>query len=209
MFSYIKGTVAFLQKFNKKIIVTLDISGIGIDIQIPTRIMPEIPEPGEEFKLFTHLQVREDAWQLFGFLSINERDLFAQLISVSGVGPQLGVALMSTLQPQEMVQAIVTGNYRILARTPGVGAKSAERICIELRKKLAEWHQESGLSGDSQISTGLSAVDQESVEFTLIALGYTGKEIEQAFSAISLSKPTDVEDWIRQSIGWISGNCQC
>jgi holliday junction DNA helicase RuvA len=157
-------------------------------------------------QVFTHLQVREDQMVLFGFASMAERDLFRQLVSVSGVGPQLAVALLDTLGLQDLVQAIVSSNTRLLSRTPGVGTKTAERIALELKAKLADWRLQSGLTTlpDAAPATTI----QEDVEMTLLALGYTTSEIMQALRAVgqntALSKNADAEDWIREAIAWLS-----
>jgi Holliday junction DNA helicase RuvA len=150
--------------------------------------------------------VREDQVTLFGFGSLAERDLFRQLITVNGVGPQVAMALLDTLGLAELVQAIVVGNTRALSRTPGVGNKTAERIALELKTKLAEWRQEAGLV---MAPVGGPAIAiQEDVEMTLLALGYTSSEIAKALQAVgkstTLSKNADAEEWIRQAIAWLS-----
>ena len=104
------------------------------------------PKSAKDAQIFTHLNVREDQVTLFGFSSSAERDLFRQLVSVSGIGPQLALALLDTLGLQDLVQAIVAGNTRLLSRTPGVGNKTAERIALELKTKLAEWRQQAGIA---------------------------------------------------------------
>lgn len=207
MIGYLKGTIAGIQKLSSsRVILTLDVNQVGYDLQIAPRLVPHLPAVGEPLQVFTHLQVREDQWTLFGFDSIAERDLFRQLVSVSGIGPQLALALLDKLGLQDLVQAIVSGNTRALSRTPGVGAKTAERIALELKTKLAEWRQQSGLS--SLPSAGPTAEIQEDVELTLLALGYTSDEIMQALQAVgqnsSLAKNAEPEAWIRQAIAWLS-----
>jgi holliday junction DNA helicase RuvA len=128
------------------------------------------------------------------------------LISVSGIGPQMGMALLDGLDLQELVQAIVAGNTRLLSRTPGVGAKTAERIALELKSKLAEWREQSGLS--LQPAAGPVASVREDVEMTLLALGFSDSEIVKAMNAVgqnsTLAKNGDAEEWIRQAIAWLS-----
>lgn len=207
MIGYLKGIVAGVQKPTPtRIILSLEVNQVGYDLQIPSRLIQQLPSEGEILQIYTHLQVREDQWVLFGFGSAAERDLFRQLVSVSGVGPQLGVALLDTLGFQDLVQAIVTSNSRVLAKTPGVGAKTAERIALELRTKLAEWRQQAGLiSAPSALPT---PEIQEDVEITLLALGYTNTEVTQALQAVgqntSLAKNADPEAWIREAIAWLS-----
>ncbi len=207
MISYLKGAIASIQKPSAgRVIVTIEVNQIGYDLQVVPRLLQELPALGDLVQVFTHMQVKEDQTVLYGFGSTAERDLFRQLISVSGVGPQLALALLDALGLQELVQAIVTSNTRMLSRTPGVGTKTAERLALELKTKLAEWRMQSGLTSlpDSAPTTNI----QEDVEMTLLALGYTNGEIMQALRVVgqetALAKNADAEAWIRQAIAWLS-----
>ena len=206
MIGYLKGTVASIQKTNSRVVLTLEVNQVGYDLQIVPRLLQGLPAIGEDTQVFTHLYLREDQVVLFGFGSAAERDLFRQLVSVSGIGPQLALALLDTLGLQDLVQAIVIGNTRVLSRTPGVGAKTAERIALELKTKLAEWRQQAGVI--TAPSAGPAPTVQEDVEMTLLALGYSSSEIAQALQAVgqnsSLSKSGDAEGWIRDAIAWLS-----
>lgn len=207
MIGYLKGLVAGLQKLSgSRTLLILEVNQVGFTLQVPSRLASQLGSPEEEVQIFTHLQVREDQMVLFGFLSAAERDLFLQLVSVSGVGPQLALALIDTLGLSDLVQAIVSGNTRLLSRTPGVGAKTAERIALELKTKLAEWRNQSGLG--TLPTAGPVASIQEDVEMTLLALGYTSGEVIQALQAVgqnsALAKNDDSEAWIRGAIAWLS-----
>lgn len=206
MITFLKGTVVGLQRLNGKVMLYLDVSGVGYEIQIVPRLQSSLPEVGDSAQVFTHLQVREDQWTLFGFSSIVERDLFRQLISVSGIGAQSGMALLNSLETTDLVQAIVASNIRLLSQAPGIGQKTAERISLELRAKLAEWRESVGLL--TAPSAGPIATIQEDVEMTLLALGYSSREITQALEGVgqlkSLSKRADGEDWLREAISWLS-----
>jgi holliday junction DNA helicase RuvA len=208
MIGYMRGAVALLRaqdssrKSSPCYILTLDVRDIGYDLVITASAVKQLPPAGEAAQLFTHMQVREDQTVLFGFLSSAERDLFRQLISVSGVGAQMAMALLNTLGLQDLVKAIVTGNIRVLSLTPGVGTKTAERLALELKTKLADWRQQVG-----GIMPVISAV-QEDVEMTLLALGYTPSEIGEALRSVStsplLSQSQDVEAWLKAAITWLS-----
>lgn len=207
MISYLKGAVAGIQKLgSNRVILTLDVNQVGYDLQITTRLMQALPAIGESVQVFTHLQTREDQMVLFGFGSMAERDLFRQLISVSGIGPQLAMSLLDGLSLPELVQAIVSSNTRLLSQTPGVGPKTAERIALELKSKLAEWRSQSGLAAVPDAGPAMTI--REDVEMTLLALGYTSSEITQALRAVgqktALAKTADTEDWIREAITWLS-----
>ena len=207
MLSYLKGSVVGTQSINSnRVILVLDVNQVGYEIQVVSRLVSELPKDDELVQIFTHLNVREDNMSLFGFSSLAERDLFRQLIAVSGIGPQLAMALIDTFKLQDLVQAIVSSNTKLLSRTPGVGAKTAERISLELRSKLSEWRNKSGLTSipDAAPTIGI----QEDVEMTLLALQYTPTEITQALQAVgkntALSKTADTEEWSREAIAWLS-----
>jgi holliday junction DNA helicase RuvA len=206
MISYLKGTVANIAKGSNRVILTLEVNQIGYEIQILPRVTGQLPPSGEIAQIFTHQQVKEDQIVLYGFGSATERDLFRQLTSVSGVGAQLAIALLDTLGLQDLVQAIVGGNTRILAKTPGVGAKTAERLALELKSKLSEWRQHEGLT--TSVAAGVPAAIQEEVEMVLLAMGYTGAEVLQALQTLSqdsnLANKSNADDWIKEAITYLS-----
>jgi Holliday junction DNA helicase RuvA len=208
MIGYLRGAIASIRpsessrKSSTCSILTLDLQGVGYDVIITNNAIENLAPTGEEATIYTHLQVREDQMVLFGFLEAAERDLFRQLISVSGLGTQMAMALLNTLGLQDLVKAIVSNNTRVLSLTPGVGNKTAERISLELRSKLADWRQHAGV-----INPVVSVV-QEDLEMTLLALGYTAQEINAALRAIATSpdlvNSKDVEAWLKAAIGWLS-----
>jgi Holliday junction DNA helicase RuvA len=207
MIGYLKGHVIALQRSaSHRSTITLDVNQVGYDVMVPSRALQQVSVEGEMVLLYTHLQIREDQWNLFGFCSVAERDLFRQLISVSGIGPQLGLALLDMFSLQDLVQAIVSGNTKLLSKTPGVGAKTAERIALELKSKLTEWRDQSGIT--TVPLPGPIAEVQEDVELTLLALGYSQREVMDALKAVgqktALSKTGNAEDWIREAIAWLS-----
>jgi holliday junction DNA helicase RuvA len=209
MISYLKGkTIEIIKNTNNRIILILEVDRVGYEIQIPSRLARKLSTDNlETVQIFTHLQTKEEQQVLYGFDSAAERDLFRQLVSVSGIGMQLAIALIDTLGLEELVQAIVTGNIKTLSRTPGVGAKTAERIALELKTKLAQWRQLVGITVSTSAAIPSPAI-VEDVEMTLLALGYTNEEINQALSAVSqdnqMLKNPNVEEWIRNAIAWLS-----
>lgn len=203
MISYLKGTIAGVVKgSSNRIILTLEVNSCGYELQIPARLAQQLPATGEAAQVFTHLQIREEQPILYGFGEVSERDLFRQLLNVSGIGAQLAIALLDTLELPDLVQAIVTANTQLLIQTPGVGGKTAERICLELRNKLADWHHPT-----APLASGPPPAILEDVQLTLLALGYTASEVSQALQAVSqnvgLAKNANSEDWIRQAIAWL------
>lgn len=207
MISYLKGTVAAIEKnSSNRVTLILDVNQVGYELQIPLHLALELPTAGEIVQVFTHQQIREDQILLYGFSSLAERNLFRQLLSVSGVGARGAIALLDTLGITDLVQAIVSGNTRALAQAPGVGNKTAERIALELKNKLSEWRTAAGLTVPESAVPAQAIL--EDVEMTLLALGYSNAEVAQALTAVSqdsqLAKSKDPEDWIRQAISWLS-----
>jgi holliday junction DNA helicase RuvA len=206
MISYLKGIAIQIQTpANNRSILILEVNGIGYELQIPQRMILEVVL-NSELQVFAHQQVREDSMSLYGFSSAAERDLFRQLISVSGVGASLAIALLDKLGLADTVSAIVTSNIQRLSTAPGVGKKTAERLALELRSKLGQWRVASGLI-EALPLTSLNPTMQAEVEMTLLALGYSNDEIHHALQAISqdslMVKSPNVEDWLRLAIASI------
>jgi Holliday junction DNA helicase RuvA len=192
-------------------ILTLDVQGIGYDVQITAKQGSQLAINEANLQLFTHLQIRDDQMVLFGFATAPERDLFRQLITVSGVGPQVAMTLLNSLGLADLLKAIVTGNTRVLSMAPGVGQKTAERLSLELRSKLADWRgQQMGATGSSSIMNQgtLSAELQEELEMTLMALGYTSREVHQALEAMGqikvMTDAPELETWLKGAITWLA-----
>jgi holliday junction DNA helicase RuvA len=203
MIAYLKGTAIEIQTpTNNRTILVLEVNGIGYELQVPHRTIESIGL-NTEIQIFTHQQLREEQMSIYGFSSAAERDLFRQLISVSGVGASLAIALLDKLGLTDTVQAIVTSNIQRLSTAPGVGKKTAERLALELRSKLGQWRLASG-SIESPAATSLNQSMQAEVEMTLLALGYTNDEIRHALQAISqdslMVKSQNIEDWLRLAI---------
>ncbi|ARV62644.1 Holliday junction branch migration protein RuvA [Nostocales cyanobacterium HT-58-2] len=206
MISYLKGIVAGIQNNNgHRYTLTLEVNGMGYDLQVPARLAQQLPDSGCEVQIFTHYQIREEIPLLYGFGSPGERDVFRHLLSVSGVGAALAIALLDTLELPDLVQAIIAGNLQLLIQSPGVGKKTAERICLELKSKLVEWRKTAGFF----VATGGPAPGiLEEVQMTLLALGYTANEVSHALHVVSedigLPKDAYVEEWIKQAISHLS-----
>jgi Holliday junction DNA helicase RuvA len=203
MIAYLKGTAIEIQTpTNNRTMLILEVNGVGYELQVPHRTIESIV-PNAEVQIFTHQQLREEQMSIYGFSSAAERDLFRQLISVSGVGASLAIALLDKLGLADTVQAIVSSNIQRLSTAPGVGKKTAERLALELRSKLGQWRIASGLS-ESLPLTSLNQSMQAEVEMTLLALGYTNDEIRHALQAISqdslMVKSQNIEDWLRLAI---------
>src|SRR5947207_2161617 len=132
MIAHLAGTL--LEKQATSVIV--DVGGVGYEVTIPLSTFYELEEPGSRVQLRIYTHVREDALQLYGFKTLRERELFTRIISVSGIGPKLGITLLSGMSADEMISAIRQNNLARLTLIPGVGRKTAERLVVELRDKI-------------------------------------------------------------------------
>lgn len=156
MIGHLRGTL--LEKHPNHVLV--EAGGVGYEVQIPVSTFSALPDAGSEVRLRIHTHVREDAFSLFGFLSAGEKQLFEKLISVSGIGPKLGITVLSGLPTAELVTAIRENRLEQLVRIPGVGKKTAERMVLELRDKLDLFAAPSGREAKPAVST-FSGVEQD------------------------------------------------
>ncbi|UAJ74057.1 Holliday junction branch migration protein RuvA [Synechocystis sp. PCC 7339] len=209
MIQFLQGQVVTVTKnIQNRWFLILSVNGVGYELQVPHSLAQQwTPPPPEPQQVFTHLLVRQDQMTLFGFGRLAERDLFGQLMGVTGIGAQLAIALIETLGFEGLVQAVVTGNIKQLCQTPGVGKKGAERLALELKSKLSQWHKLQMRAGEIDSAPPQTAL-LEDLEMTLLALGYSQTEIQQAIAMVSqvpeVAQSDDPEIWIRQAIGWLS-----
>ena len=173
----------------------VDCQGVGYEIDVPMSTLYQLPEVNQKITLLTHFQVREDAQQLFGFATETEREAFRALIKISGVGSRTALAVLSGMSVNELAQPIALQEAGRLTQVPGIGKKTAERLCLELKGKLAP---------DLGISSGKPQAVEASSEVlqALLALGYSEKEALLALKQI----PADstVSDGIRMGLKYLS-----
>lgn len=175
MYSYIKGTLAY-KDLNTAVI---EAGGVGYEIFTPLNSLKKLPETGNEAMLFTHLNVKEDIMELYGFSSKEEKQLFETLISVSGVGPKAAIAILSAHTIENLINAIATGNAKEITKAQGIGPKIAARIVLELKDKLK------GFNVLSQNENIVPEEDNDEAIEALIALGYSKSEAAKAVLGIS------------------------
>jgi len=173
----------------------VDCQGIGYEVDVPMSTLYQLPQAGQKITLLTHFQVREDAQQLFGFATETEREAFRQLIKISGVGSRTALAVLSGMSVNELAQAIALQEAGRLTQVPGIGKKTAERLCLELKGKLAP---DLGITGDKP-----QAIEASSeVLQALLALGYSEREALLALKQIP--PETSVSDGIRMGLKYLS-----
>ena len=172
--------------------VVLDVHGVGYEVDVPMSTFYNLPALGERVVLLTHFVVREDAQQLFGFLSAGERTTFRMLVKISGIGPRMALALLSGLSVTELSQAVAAQDSARLVKVPGIGKKTAERLLLELKGKLAP---DLALPGGAANAASDAHGD---IQQALVALGYSDKEAALALKA--LPKDVGVSDGIKLAL---------
>lgn len=185
MISYIKG---ILEDMSPGMVV-VDNHGIGYQMMVPMR-GESFPKIGQEIKIYTHMHVREDDVSLFGFLSKEEKEAFELLIGVNGIGPKVGLSVLSTLSVYELKMAVISEDVKTISKTPGLGPKGAKKLILELKDKLSFEELEEDGMGAEILDT--SADSSDSVMITiegLVSLGYSKSE-----AAIAVNKVEDAKD---------------
>ena len=167
--------------------VLVDVGGVGYIIAVTPRTLTNLPSVGEEAVLHTHLHVREDQLSLFGFDTIPDKDLFALLLGVSGVGPKVGLAILATMTPDQLRMAVVSGDTAALTTVPGIGKRSAEKLMVELRPKM-----------EASLDTSSGSGPMSEVREALSSLGYAPDEIRDTLA--TMSQDLTVEDMLKQSL---------
>lgn len=186
MIASVHGTVQQMDEGS----IVLEVGGVGIKILIPTSVLAFCPGIGKSFLLHTQMIVREDAIHLYGFLNPEQRELFNTLLKVDGVGPRLGLAILSHLSPEVLQTAVATQRPELLTSVPGVGRKTAEKIVFYLKDRLKVPVFGVGVPNE---------IDGE-VLTALTSLGYSVLEAQAALKSIPAGKPEDIEERIRLAL---------
>lgn len=196
MYSYIRGTLEEIGE--DKIVV--DNQGIGYNIYVPGSVLDRVAAVGSEIKIFTYLHVKEDALTLYGFLTKDDIKVFQLLLGVSGIGPKGALAILSVLSTDDLRFAVVGGDAKAIAKAPGVGAKTAQRVILELKDKLEledvfEPKDTPGVAVKPEVNT----VKGEAVQ-ALMALGYSSSEALSVLSKIEITEDSDVEGVLKAAL---------
>lgn len=196
MISYIRGELAAVEK--EKVIV--DVGGVGYGIYMPGQAMGLLPQPGNEVKIHTYLNVREDAMQLFGFLTRDDLEVFKLVIGVSGIGPKGGLSILSQLTPDDLRFAVLSGDVKAISAAPGIGKKTAEKLIIELKDKLniEDVLTHAADSSAAAVPVNNGGIQSEAVQ-ALVALGYGSTESLRAVKQVELDNLT-VEDVLKEAL---------
>lgn len=200
MYAYIRGELAEITPDH----IVIEAAGIGYRIFIPQKSLADLPQIGGELKVYTYLQMKEDAMVLYGFLVREDLELFKLLIGVGGIGPKGGLAILSAMDANELRFAVISGDAKAISRAPGIGAKTAQRVILELKDKLSldAFAQKGQDAADTFVPQG-GQVKSDAV-MALTALGYSSAESLRAVSKVEITEEMDVEDVLRSALKQMS-----
>lgn len=200
MYAYIKGQIVDISEDN----LVLECNNIGYNIRIPLSVAQRLPGIGASVKIYTYTSVREDAFQLFGFLSKDDLEIYRKLIAVNGIGPKGALSILSAMSADDLRFAILSGDAKAISKSPGIGNKSAERIILELKDKVH-------LMSEAVLDAPVSAADVQSGSEALnealeamTALGYSPSEALKALRQITVTDDMDSGAVLKQALKIIS-----
>ncbi|MDR0330297.1 MAG: Holliday junction branch migration protein RuvA [Chitinispirillales bacterium] len=200
MIEYIRGVLA-----DKEISrIAVEAAGVGYSVAIPLSTYEKLPDAGKEVKVFIHYHMREDDVSLYGFAAKSEREVFRHLITVNSIGPKVAMGIMSGISIENLATYVNTGNTAGLKKIPGVGAKTAERIIVELKGKLG-MYASAGTATLSQPSIKIAsgkATRQDEAFAAMMSLGYNDKQVAKAITRVEqeIGKDAPIEEWIRMAL---------
>lgn len=203
MISFLRGTIAWREEEK----VTLDVNGVGYGIYMSGHDLGLLPSGGADILIYTYLHVKEDAMQLFGFLTRDELMVFKLLITVNGIGPKGALGILTVLTPDDLRYAVVSKDIKAICAAPGIGKKTAEKLVLELKDKLRledaieHLSEPSGESGGG--TQGFGDVQAEAVQ-ALTALGYGNTEALKAVRQVEVTDMMSVEDVLKQALKHLS-----
>lgn len=198
MYSYIKGTLVEASAEG----IVVDNQGIGYGILVPGQVLEYLPSIGEEVKIYTYHYVREDMVALYGFLTREDVNIFKMLIGVSGIGPKGALAILSVMSTDDLRFAILGEDAKAIARAPGIGAKTAQRLIIELKDKISledAFEQKLANQEKKAEKNPATGVKNEAI-LALTSLGYSQSEALQVLSGIEIKEDSAVEDVLKEAL---------
>ncbi len=201
MIAFVKGQIEEISEEN----VVVDIGNVGVNVKISARTASLLPGIGKPVKLCTYTLVREDTFNLYGFLTKDDLTIFKKLITVNGIGPKGGLAILSVMSADDLRFAVLSGDAAAIARAPGIGKKTAERVILDLKDKISLEdtliHKEMQAMGEESPDAGdeYIAARNEAVE-ALVALGYSSADALRAVKSVPGGESMDVEALLKQAL---------
>lgn len=200
MISYIKGPL--IDIFEDTVVI--EAGSIGFDIHVPLSVLEKLPRIGETVTLYTYFQVREDAMTLYGFLNRQDLEMYKLLIGVNGIGPKAALGILSVLRPDDLRLAILSGDAKAIARAPGVGAKTAQRVILDLKDRVhIEDIETMGFAAPADSAVNIGSSGKEAIE-ALVALGYSALEASKAVKKVTITEEMSPEDVLKASLKHLS-----
>ena len=201
MISYIRGPLIEIDEDT----IVVEAGGIGYNIRVPLSLLGELPGMGKEVRIYTYLQVREDAMSLYGFLNRQDLKMFKQLLGVSGIGPKGALGLLSAMRPDDLRMAVVSGDVKAISKAPGIGSKTAQRLILDLKDKIAVEEMVPGFFKEPAggEKTGLMDAGKEAAD-ALVALGYSGTEALKAVRQVEIAEGMTVEEVLKASLKYLA-----
>lgn len=202
MYAYLKGT---LEEITEDAVV-VEVGNIGYNVRVSATTVDLLPGIGSEVKIYTYTMVREDAFVLYGFLTRDDLEIFKKLITVNGIGPKGGLAILSVMSADALRFAIMAGDAKSIAKAPGVGSKTAERVILDLKDKISLEDTLRGLGepvGTAMSTAGTAGVDhvmkKEAIE-ALVALGYSASDATAAVKKVEVTENSTAESILKAAL---------
>lgn len=197
MYAYFIGKIAYMQADS----VVMEVNNIGYNIKVSAQTIQNLGHMSGEVKLYTYTYVKEDAFSLFGFLTREELELFKKMITVNGIGPKGALAILSTMSVDTLRFAILSGDAKSIAKSPGIGAKTAERLIIDLKDKISADEVFALNTGEtvSIAQTSELPAKKEAIE-ALTALGYSATDAIKAVNQVECNKDTSTEEILKLAL---------
>ncbi|MBO5070845.1 MAG: Holliday junction branch migration protein RuvA [Roseburia sp.] len=197
MYAYFKGKLAYIGEDS----IILDVHDVGYRILLSPASIAYLPQLGEEVQLYTYTSVREDAIWLYGFLSHEDLEIFKKCITVSGIGPKGGMAILSVMDAEALRFAIISGDAKAISKAPGIGMKTAQRLILELKDKISV--EETLVSREVngiRMSAGIQENNSEEAVEALVALGYSASDALKAVKSVENAAEMDVEALLKAAL---------
>ena len=200
MYAYLKGELEGTSEDG----AIIEVNGIGYNVKLSKEVITKLPPLHYKVQIFTYTSVREDAMQLYGFLSLGELELFKKLITVNGIGPKVAQGLLAVMDVDTLKFAIMAGDAKLIAKAPGIGAKTAERIILDLKDKVSIDIEELAKDENSArtINSQADSIKNEAVE-ALVALGYSQFEAAKAVSKVERCDNDTVESVLKAAFKYL------
>lgn len=199
MIAYVKGRLESVASDS----LIVDVNGIGFEILVGDYLIKQMPDIGTEVKITTYMDVKEDSQRLYGFMSRQEKELFTQLLSVSGIGPKGAMAILNELGPDSLIRAIMSGDSKSISKANGVGTKTAQKVVIELRDKLKlEGTVFDTLNNDYETEAPEDSAMSEAAE-ALCSLGYSNVQALKAVKKVEGAENMKAEEIIKKALKYL------